>query len=365
MNCLRIVCVCGQSGAAAALLPVLRMGVNKYGWVASVKTYGEASSVFVNSGFTVETCGAEFSEAASIDWLNSFCPDVVLVGSDAGRHVEKHVIRAAARIDVPSIMFVDFWSNYTARFIDKKGAVLPDAVAVLDTKMAEDLITQGIPGEHIYVTGSPALGQAVIELETYDEIQRVRLRRQVGVEEEEICVLFISTPGTKEDYGDEPLLSGQPHSLFTIVEDVIESLTHSVLLDKKKIHLFIRPHPRESVSSFKGLMSEHLRVSTSRESRTFDALIIADLVIGLDSVLLIEALMAGQKILCLDYVRSLNESVRLLADSTNVLVKTPDLLLTMMEHCLTSGKNDLSQSQYALVNGATERLVKLVMNFGS
>jgi UDP-N-acetylglucosamine 2-epimerase len=60
-----------------------------------------------------------------------------------------------------------------------------------------------------------------------------------------------------------------------------------------KIHLVVRPHPREHVEEFFCLNSARIRVRLARDERVHELVLSADLVVGMSSALLVEACYLG------------------------------------------------------------------------
>jgi hypothetical protein len=68
---------------------------------------------------------------------------------------------------------------------------------------------------------------------------------------------------------------------------------------KKPISLIVRPHPREAGDAFGGLRADGVRVSVSREENGADVAMSSDLVVGMTSMLLVEALQLGCRVVSL------------------------------------------------------------------
>lgn len=361
MSNLRVACVFGQSGAASGLLPVLKEGGNE-GWWIKTQAYGEATGTLQFEKLIFDSCDHTFGEDDAIRWLSNSDADIVLLGSDATRHVEKRVTRAAKALGIPSIMFVDFWSNYSARFEDEKGRSVPDAVAVLDEKMASSLERIAIARERLYVTGSPALEQA-LPYADLDPAQIRKLRIASDVSPDSVCVLFVSTPTDLSDYGNN-LIDARPHSLLPALQDLANALGRCERLTNRTIQLIIRPHPRENASSFSAINFGRVKVRVETIRTGLDWVALSDLVVGLDTILLIEAMMARRPVLCLSYVRPLIPEVQSWAESSGGLVVAQEELATAVTS-MFSAKPKVSQFEHrsyleSIAKGATKNIVSLV-----
>lgn len=361
MNRLRVACVCGQYGAAVGLAQVIRKGIDLHGWTAIVLTYGEAAAVFQAEGIPTLSCDNNLSVADAIKSLSWISPGVILLGSDVSRHVEKIFVRAAASLHIFTIMFVDFWSNYKERFTDQEGSVEPDIVAVVDDCMAVEVKGAGISFDRIRVIGSPALERDIRIAEDCDAVNRNDLRTAQNIQKNTTCVVFLSSPTSAFDYGDLPLLENRKHSLWAILDGLVEDLSDISMQLKRKIYLMVRPHPREAPSSFRNIDPRKIQVGVSAELPPLDVLCMADLVIGLDTMMLLEALLANKVVLSLDYARPLNGVVRALIAATGGLVLSREELPSAIRKNIANEHSVQLTPIQNFARGATDRMVDLVM----
>ena len=361
-----IACICGQFGSATGLIPVIRAVVDLYGWKASVFTYGEATTVFKLEGIQTTTCSNNnLSVSEATVWLKEKNPLVILLGSDASRHIEKTFIRAAAKLHISTIMYVDYWSNYKSRFTDLEGMVVPDRVAVIDTVMAADIMAIGVPPTLIRIVGSPALESVSKAVEGVVSLDRKTLRTAYNVNDDSICILFLSSPESELDFGNKPLIERRQHSLLAVLNDIIKILSDIENSVKIKIHLIVRPHPREAASSFQELDARGIQFTVSSAPSSLEALCIADLVIGLDTMMLIEALLAKKVVLSIGYIRQLNKAIRSLMVSNGRLVSTrSELNVALVKH-LAGERCTQNTISMSLVEKATHRMVELALQLSS
>jgi hypothetical protein len=359
---LRVASLCGQSGAAAALAPVLLAAAAEAAWEVRALAYGESGTVFTAHGLAIDRCDASFNFADATRWLTGRLPDVVLLGSDGVRNAEKETLRAARQLQIPSVTFVDFWSSYAARFEDARGRALPDAIAVLDRRMAREVAALGIPSSLLHITGSPALERA-LEMGKAIGGPREALRRSLGLPEAGRCVLFVSSPSSALDCGELPALSGRPHSLRATVQGLAAALDGLAASDDGATSLVIKPHPRESPSSFLGLQGDRLQIVVSaRDVPPPDLLSVCDLVIGLDSMLLLEALLARRAAIALDFVRPLVPAVRDLMQRCGVLAGCRESLAGALHRALAGPVPAAAPDPMLrdMAVGATGRMLELI-----
>ncbi len=89
------------------------------------------------------------------DALRALGPDLVITGTSmAPDSDDKRAIRLANEAGIPSIAFVDFWSNYSERFADGTGALrFPDFIAAVDEAACKDMDGLGFPEEKLTPIG--------------------------------------------------------------------------------------------------------------------------------------------------------------------------------------------------------------------
>lgn len=360
----RIVAVCGQRGSAANLAPVVRRGRDAAGWEVKVFAYGEAGPAFRGAGLGYEAVEPNLTVGDAATLLSGWGAAAVLGGTDAWRHVEKRFVRAAARLRLPAVLFVDYWANYAQRFIDEDGVLcVPDRVAVLDSEMRDGVCRLGIPRENVAVTGAPALEHAARAIRSRIGSEAGRLRMSAGIGPGDTCVLFVSLPFSDLDCG--PLAGGaHRHSLLPTIADVIACLALHSRRAGSKCHLLIRPHPREDASAFSNIVAEGVNVRINTDDDPSAWIAAADLVVGLDSMLMLEAAQAGRPVLCLAFVRELNPTMLRLLAKAGAVVRRPEDLANELEVSLVGLSR---KSRFAalpesaeLSFGATEGLVEVV-----
>lgn len=361
MSGLRVACVCGQSGAVSGLAPVLQEG-GRGGWNIRVLAYGEAVGAFQHENVSMEMCEQSFGEKDAIRWLKEATPEVVLLGTDASRHVEKRVVRAAKELGIPSIMYVDFWSNYAARFEDNHGLNIPDALAVLDAEMASSMELFGIERERLHIIGSPALERASLLADLgSDKIHS--LRTAADIPSDCVCVLFVSSPGSSMYHANNSTGTFSNDSLLNSIQELACALECCKELGNRKVYLVVRPHPREEISELTGICCGDVRIRVEKEGTGLDWVSLSDLVVGLDTMLLVEAMMARRPVLCLAYVRSLIPAVSSMAKSRDSLVNAKEELPSAIERVFSPESKEPGDNvtrQQTFSHGATKHMIELV-----
>jgi len=113
------------------------------------------------------------------------------------RMIETHALRAARRLGLPSLQFVDAWNRMRYRF-DRGGRFeIADRVLMIDDAAIENAVADGLPRERFVAVGHPGFERAALLPETHDN-----------------AVLVLGSP-IRELYGDA--LGYDQHDCLEIV----------------------------------------------------------------------------------------------------------------------------------------------------
>ena len=87
------------------------------------------------------------------DWIHN--REVLVVGSSYPAGLEFDLINATSKVGIPSISFVDHWTNLSARFERDGLRVLPDVIGLVDNRAYELAVNEGLPVERLKIVGNP------------------------------------------------------------------------------------------------------------------------------------------------------------------------------------------------------------------
>ncbi|WP_340117709.1 hypothetical protein [Pelagibius sp. 7325] len=173
------------------------------------------------------------------DLLRSVRPDLVLSGSspakgEAPETPEQYLTMAARAAGVPTVAILDYWGMYRERFVSATSApaldqaLIPDRLCVLDTLSRDDLLSLGVPTEHMAVTHNPWMDAVVAEAACPPPpAEEVRSDGPV--------LLFASQP-----LAENAALRGWTYSQDTILQAVLNGLPPTA-----GWRVVIWPHPAE------------------------------------------------------------------------------------------------------------------------
>ncbi|MEQ1760509.1 MAG: hypothetical protein ABL986_19530 [Vicinamibacterales bacterium] len=289
-----IVTISGDAGGAAALAPVLsllqrddRVSLKHY-------AYAQAPDVLQQAGIpNLQLHSCDVALARRI--LARERAALLLTATSVNDlEFEKQFVVAARQSACPSLGVLDFWSNYVQRFEDEQGVAncSPDVLTVMDACAASGVRNAGIPSE-LKITGHPAFDGLLAWRQTFSADKRRFVRTALGVQASDFLVIFVSQ-AIAELYGDaKKHLGFDQDSVRQIVTQTLAQLPP----DQRRV-LAIRRHPREIGERVENRHGS-LDVVLDSTPHRWDAVMAADLVVGMNSVLLLEASYLGAPVISL------------------------------------------------------------------
>ncbi|HTO73243.1 MAG TPA: hypothetical protein VMJ30_05460, partial [Gemmatimonadales bacterium] len=209
---------------------------------------------------------------------------------------ERWELRFTARareLGVPSLAVLDFWGQYRGRFTWQNHLEMPDRIAVMDDVARGEMLREGFPAIRLAVTGQPALDELseYAKPEVRSSCHR-ELRRRARIED---------LPGPVILYASQPLSQLHDPAVLGFHErdvliDTVAAAGAVLARHRQHATLVIKPHPREVGHPIALPQSgPSLTVRLLNESDVSPRLAAAgaDLVVGMNSMLLLEACLLG------------------------------------------------------------------------
>jgi hypothetical protein len=285
----RIVAVCGDSGGAAAVAPViqglLKGGGTRVTALAYQKAVGKWKDLHIPFSEVLEDLSPE--EARRI--LQDGPTALLLTGTSFPVKLELLFTKAARELGVPSLAVLDFWSNYGLRFTDPGGVrVLPDRIAIMDSIAREEMIGEGFEPGRLAVTGQPAYDDLGEWRARFTASRRREVRESFGLGEGAILVLFASQPFSKVPFTAYPGYT--EHDALAALIPALDQISDE---EGRDISLLIRPHPNESPDGFRNYRGRRVKIEVSPEGNGREIAMASDLVTGMTTGLLVEACYLG------------------------------------------------------------------------
>ena len=323
----RVLLYAHDPGGALTLLAGSGAALSR-GHQLAFRAAGPSKSLWRNAGFDV--VDDETDPAPDFYGI-----DVVVTGTGFSACEQDMWMRARAA-GLPSLAVVDAWTSLARRFETEDGHVQPDAVGVLDFEMADELNAMAWWRGKTHVVGQPHL-----QIQTA-EINRARAARRMNSP----LVVFFSEP-VREDYGD------------TRGFDQFEVFERLMALDKQGANpeIVVKPHPREDTSEWGHVVKGRAQLSSASAA---DLLVACDGVVGMTTMVLIEAHLIGLPVLSLQPGR-IGIANPLLEDATTPVLAWSAFPDAWQTYYASLGTEQTVSTKFSgLLRGADQRLVEAV-----
>jgi len=235
-------------------------------------------------------------------------PDFVITGTSAEDLTEKFLWKAAEKLKIPSFAILDHWSNYGIRFSpyrvsqlgqynhNKSHPYLPNKILVMDDYAKNKMIREGFDQSRLIVTGQPYF-------ELLDQLKNKpskikNIRKNLNISYSDFVIVYASEPTFKSYSGEYFGYSGKE-----ILMDLHSSLKKITYFYNKKITLIIKLHPREKRDKYLNIINNlkkdavNMDIIVDRDSDPWDLILESDLVCGMTSMFLIEAVLLNKPIM--------------------------------------------------------------------
>jgi len=207
----------------------------------------------------------------------------IITGGSLGHSIDKDLISYSKSINKPSISVIEHWSWYRKRFELNGELILPDFIFVNDEIAYTDAVDDGLPSNKIIIAGNPVL-ESIFKNSKHKPIDREKLQNHYNLPKKRI-IFFISEELASEFNGTDDELG---YDEFIAINQIITLL-------KPSDHLVIKLHPEEANEKYHHLKNEQLSIIKNIDIYSLNTL--ADIVIGMASMLLLELAMLRNDII--------------------------------------------------------------------
>lgn len=296
----RVAAVASDPGSTNALAPVVR-GLEAAGATAWIGTSGQAAAVWDGAG--VRAPAARLADAIPVDaaegLLRGQAPDVLLTGAGAFNRLE-HTFRLAARgAGVPAVAILDDRGDYRERFgrPDRAGwmASTPGRICVMDEGTRDEMVRAGFDPAGLRVTGQPHLEQVERFFAGLSPEDVRRRREAAGLRADDRVIAFFSEQ-LAEALGPQGPAARAPQ--LDALASVIEALAGLTGGGARPLPLLVKPHPREDPEPLRRVLAEArgagLHATLLEGGSGLDVVALADVVVGMLSMVLVEAGLGGK-----------------------------------------------------------------------
>lgn len=270
-------------GGANALVPVMALARVR-GHRVAVAAAGPAAAVWRDAG-EMPAAGPELpvGGGAAVPFAGAR-PDLLVTGAGVG-DFDRNLWRAARAMGLRSLAFVDSWTSLAHRFRDGAGQpIRPDAVAVVNETMRDELAAAHVAVADAYVVGQPHLQALARRLAGQRDGHRVH----------ELPLLAFFSEPLAEDWKTDPYGFDE----ITVVPRLLAALAAG-----GSARLVLKAHPREPADKWRTFLAARAlppSVCVEVVEDSVERLLVqVDGVLGMTSMALIEAALAGVPVLSL------------------------------------------------------------------
>ncbi|MDO8493071.1 MAG: polysialyltransferase family glycosyltransferase [bacterium] len=308
---------------------------------------GASRELFTKAGIDFVD-GDKLGEVELQKIITDLHPDIFVAGSSFGYTIDKRILELV-KGKTKTIYILDFWSNYWQRFSSlkvKDFKYLPDVICVMDDFASKEMIKDGFVQEMIRVTGNP-------HFDSFIESISPELR-------EKNRILFISQP-----YSDtENVATNFGYTEFDVLDDLLE-----ILEDHNDYKLIIRPHPKEEQGKFNEVIKSRKNISLDDDTTDVRTSISrADLIIGMNSMVLLQAGLAGKDVI--SYQPGLKDGTDVLVSNkmgmSRLVTDSEELRQILGNYFTGSGVNIRNKADlkgFSIIKNAGDNVIKLIKNY--
>lgn len=366
-NMPKIVVICGDAGGANAIVPVIKQLHSEKKVDVLVFAYRQAIDIMSKNTISFFVLDEKITDSALEDLLRITQPAIIVTGTSFKPiGLEVKFIYLARKLKIPCMAVLDFWLNYSLRFSDEAGDLkyVPDKIAIMDEMAYSEMIEEGFHPDILIITGQPAFDALAGYKSNFNNEKYQKIRNDYNIHANELFVVFVSQPFSRL-YGED---ESNPHFFGYTEKTVLNNLI--IVLDqisqecKKDIALIVRPHPREKLDDYDKMASNNIRIILSNDGNPKDIMMTSDLVIGMNTELLVEACYLGCIVVSLqpglrfkDTLPTNNEGYSVSVYSNEKIIDT--IRMTLMDSAIRSEiKNKLDH--FKQDGHATDRVVNII-----
>jgi hypothetical protein len=272
---------------------------------ASVLSAGSATALLRNYG--VESNAVEGTRHALALWQEANASCLVVGTSENPDSAAFALVQAARAHGCHTVGLVDFAANSAHRFRGRTTdplAYAPDWLLVPDDWTAQEYRALGFPQERLRVVGHPQYDAALRAKAELDRTGKALLKqRLLPAAGERPVVVFVSEVSTGLDPAQyrrsaEYTLVGRGDAderTEVVLQEVLDAFAALELPTSGRPYLVLRRHPKEDDTHLQQYLPRFDLVSCG--GSPLEVVYVADLVIGMSSLLLMEACLLGVPVL--------------------------------------------------------------------
>ena len=236
------------------------------------------------------------------EFVRKIRADLIVTGTSSEDFTERHLWKAAERAEITSFAVLDQWTNYRLRLISEGSdpmneratseLIVPSFFFIMDDFARKEMCALGIDREKLVVSGQPFFDYIRKTGDRFTTQEIEKLRRELSGSEDGHVFVFASQPiasihrknGMAEDYWG--------YTEETVLKSVVKCLSKLTEEMATKVTLVFRLHPKDESHVYQNALAKlpnSIKVVVDRETDSSLLLKASDLIIGMFSMLLLEA----------------------------------------------------------------------------
>ena len=234
------------------------------------------------------------------EFIRKAAPGLILTGTSSEDFTERHLWLGAEQAGIASFAVLDQWTNYRLRLIPEEDTgsatagklIVPSFLFIMDEFARKEMCALGIDRERLVVTGQPFFDYIRKTGGRFAASEIEELRRRLAGDQGGLVFVFASQPiaslhrqnGMAEDYWG--------YTEKTVLRSVVACLGKLAEELAVKVTLVLRLHPKDEPDAYQDVLttcSSSIKLVRDRETDSSLLLQAADLVIGMFSMVLLEA----------------------------------------------------------------------------
>lgn len=297
-----------EPGGAEILIPIINNMLKDKDFSITILGYGYALDRLKKHN--IDYNQIKPIEINDFSILELYKPDYIITSATSLPQKdmsEKYLWYNAKQKNIPTIAFLDQWQNYSIRFSgvyeNEKLSYQPDFINCINDIGKKDMIGEGFDANKLIEFGHPYLS-SLQEI----KIDKQFILNELNLSNEKNTVLFVSE-AIMENYG-----VSRGYTQYNTIDYFLKN--NEFLKDKQVI---IKLHPKDEISKFKEYQN---LILIKNEYSSLEMISIADYIIGMTSIMLIEAYILKKNVLSIQL--NSNEDLLLLSKEKKISKVTTD-----------------------------------------
>jgi len=245
--------------------------------------------------------GVDVLDSESIDFslINELIikinPIAIICGTTRYISIDRLLIGEARKKGIKTVVVLDEWFNYRIRFEDEKEHLvyLPDIIAVMDKKAKEDAIKENIPGNLIYITGSPSLTNLTNKAEEF--VKNPPIKPSFLQSSKSLPIFTFISETHAEDYGSKKGEKGPLGPYLGYTEQSVKNdiMTTFIKINKKCVVVEkLHPSSKEEESDY--IYNGKIRWIKIKKTDLWSLFWYSKAIIGMRSMALLESIILNR-----------------------------------------------------------------------